>query len=318
VKPARRAVIDIGTNSIKLLVADVDGDHVAPLWEGSEQTRLGEGFYESHRLQPKSIAATAAAVAGFAEKAREWDSIRIAAIATSAVRDAANAGELLSAIQHASGLQVEIISGDREAEWVFQGVTTDPQLGLDPLLLLDVGGGSTETILGQGRRKHFQASFPLGTVRLLEHLPHSDPPAPEQLKACRRWAREFVSTQVRPVLMPRMQWESKLHRIEDGVQLIGTGGTTTVLACMEAKLETFDRPRIEGVRLSRERMGWHTEHLWSLPLAARQQIVGLPGNRADVILTGAVICEAMMEEFKFAELRVSTRGVRFGAVLHNS
>ena len=115
---ARRAVIDVGTNSIKLLVADVSQD-VRPVLEESKQTRLGRGFYNSHRLQPEPIANTAKAVAVFASKARDLGASSIRVIATSAARDAVNAAELVSAIEQASELKVEIISGEQEAEWAF-------------------------------------------------------------------------------------------------------------------------------------------------------------------------------------------------------
>src|SRR5690242_8407946 len=125
-KPARRAVIDVGTNSVKLLVADVSGREVQPLWEESKQTRLGRGFYETHRLQQEAIDATGKAVAQFSETARKFQANSVRVIATSAARDAVNGDELTSAIEKVSGLKMEIISGDQEAEWVFQGVTTDP------------------------------------------------------------------------------------------------------------------------------------------------------------------------------------------------
>lgn len=312
---SRRAVIDVGTNSVKLLVADVDGREVQPLCEESKQTRLGQGFYESHRLQSEPIAKTAQAVTNFASQARGLNAERIRVIATSAARDATNSRELVSALETASGLKVEIISGEQEAEWVFQGVTTDPDLAKQPLLLLDVGGGSTELILGQGEHKHFRESFPLGTVRLLEKLPHSDPPKPDELTACRGWLRSFLQEEVQPELDGPLNEENKVYSAGSGVQLVGTGGTTTILARMELKLDDFDRQKIEATRLSLERVRWHVEHLWSLPLAERQQIIGLPTKRADVILTGAAIYEAVMEVFGFGELRVSTRGLRFAAVM---
>jgi exopolyphosphatase / guanosine-5'-triphosphate,3'-diphosphate pyrophosphatase len=313
--PARRAVIDVGTNSVKLLVADVTGREVLPVWEDSRQTRLGSGFYRTRRLQPEPVARTAAAVANFAQVAHEWKAEATRVIATSAARDAVNPAELVSAIVGATGLPVEIISGDQEAEWVFQGVTTDPELAAQPLLLLDVGGGSTEFILGRGRHKHFRASFPLGTVRLMEHLPHSNPPKPEELAACQRWLRDFFGEVVCPKVEPALRCETDLFSAAEGVQLVGTGGTTSILARIEGQLDSFDRRRIERTRLSRARVRHHVNRLWSLPLAERQQIVGLPRNRADVILTGAAIYEAVMEHFNLAELRVSTRGLRFAAVM---
>lgn len=309
-KTVRRAVIDVGTNSIKLLVADVTGQEVQPVWEGSSQTRLGQGFYETHRLQPGPIAKTAEAVAKYAETARRHETASIRVIATSAARDAVNAEDLLTAVATAAGLTVEIISGEQEAEWAFRGVTTDPNFARQPLLLLDVGGGSTEFILGQAGQKHFAESFPLGTVRLLEKFPHSDPPTAAELAACRNWLKTFLAETVRPKLEPALKRETKLGRVE----LVGTGGTTSILARMEARIETFDRARIEQTRLSLENVRGQTNHLWSLSSAQRQQIVGLPKKRADVILSGAVIYEAVLEQFSFTELRVSTRGLRFAAV----
>jgi len=311
----RRAVIDIGTNSVKLLVAEVAGPLVNPLWEGSQQTRLGQGFYETRVLQAESIASTAQAAAQFAETAREWDVVSLRAIATSAARDAVNPQDLLSAIEVATGLKVEIISGEQEADWVFRGVTTDPELAQRPLLLLDVGGGSTEFILGHGDHQDFCHSFPLGTVRLLEKAPPGDPPTAAELAGCRQWLKGFMRDQVRPKLEAELRREKRFDPVYHCVQLVGTGGTTTILARLEAKLIEYDRARIEATRLSRDQLRAHLQHLWSLPLTERQQIVGLPRNRADVILPGVAIYEAVMEEFGFAELRVSTRGLRYAAVM---
>ena len=312
----RRAVIDVGTNSVKLLLADVSAHEIKPVTEASRQTRLGRGFYESHRLQPDSIASTARAVAKFADDARAQGAESVRVIATSAARDAVNAGDLILSVQQTSGLLLEIISGEQEAEWAFQGVTTDPEFQRDPLLLLDVGGGSTEFILGCKPHKHFQASYPLGTVRLLERLPHSDPPKSEDLRACSESIREFLSNIVRPQLEPALRREIESRGSKGAVQLVGTGGTTTIMAMMEGQLVAFDRDKIDGVRLSLESVRKHLTRLWSLPLATRQEIVGLPKNRADVILTGVAIYEAVMAVFGFAELRISTRGLRYAAVMN--
>ncbi len=311
----RRAVIDIGTNSVKLLVAEVAGLVVNPLWEESQQTRLGRGFYETHQLQAEPIASTARAVTKFAATARAWQAVSLRVIATSAARDAVNSQDLLSAIHAAAGLPVEIISGEQEADWAFQGVTTDPELAKHPLLLLDVGGGSTEFILGHGTHQDFRHSFPLGTVRLLEKTPPSDPPTPGELAACRKWLREFLRDQVRPKLEGELRQERQFDPEHRRVQLVGTGGTTAILARIEASMPDYDRARIEATRLKLDRVQWQVQRLWSLPLAERRDIIGLPKNRADVILSGGAIYEAVMEEFDFAELRVTTRGLRFAAVM---
>lgn len=303
----RRAVIDVGTNSVKLLVADIAGRDIRPVREESRQTRLGHGFYNTHHLRSEAITATAQAAAAFAATARRLQAASIRIIATSAAREAVNAQELTSAIEQATGAGVEVITGEQEADWGFQGVTSDTQLARMPLLLLDVGGGSTQFTLGQGQRRSFQRSFRLGSVRLLEKLPHSDPPKPEEFAACRRWVRDFLRKEVRPEL-----WQA-LEAVQ--VQFVGVGGTASILGCMEARLTSFDRERLEATRLSDARMAWHLDRLWSLGLEDRKRITGLPKNRADVILMGAAVYQAVMEEFGFRELRISTRGLRFAAVM---
>jgi exopolyphosphatase / guanosine-5'-triphosphate,3'-diphosphate pyrophosphatase len=178
------------------------------------------------------------------------------------------------------------------------------------LLLLDVGGGSSEFILGHGGHTSFARSFPLGTVRLMEKYPHADPPTLAEYSACRDWVQTFLEQQVRPEL------ERFLHaEMQSGsVRLAGTGGTATLLARMELKSDRFDREQIEGTHLSLPKIRSCVERIWSLPLARRKEIPGLPKSRADVILTGALIYASVMETFGFNDLRVSTRGLRFAAV----
>ncbi len=309
--PVRRAVIDVGTNSVKLLVADVHGHDVLPVVEDSLQTRLGKNFYDTHRLQSDTIAHTASAVADFARIAREKNSHSVRAIATSAARDAVNAQDLVSAIENAAALKLEIISGEQEAEWAFQGATSGTDLGKTPLLLLDVGGGSSEFIVGHGGHKSFARSFALGTVRLMEKFPHSDPPTREEFVKCRDWLAKFLRQEIHPELEPILQREKK----SGPMQLAGTGGTATLLARMELKSERFDRDQIEATRLSLKRIQQNLNDLWSMPLSQRKEIPGLPKTRADVILTGVLIYACVMEEFGFSELRVSTRGLRFAALM---
>src|SRR5439155_24337026 len=170
----------------------VPGNGVEPLVERSEQTRLGSDFYETRRLQPAASTRTARAVAEFAAQARELGTASTRIIATSATRDGANPAELIAAIQEASGLPVEIISGEQEADWVFRGVISDPVFAGQPLLIVDVGGGSTEFILGEGDHQQFRHSFHLGTVRMMEQLPHADPPAQADSEHCLTLVSDFL------------------------------------------------------------------------------------------------------------------------------
>lgn len=308
--PVRRAVIDIGTNSIKLLVGDVTDGVVRPVEEKSEQTRLGAGFYETHELQSVPIQRTAAAVARFVAHAGDAGAQSIRAIATSAARDARNADELIGAIRRVSSLRVEVISGAQEAQWVYLGVTSSRELHGRPLLILDVGGGSTEFILGNHGLHSWRESFPLGSVRLLEELKPSDPPSPAQLDQCRAWLVDFLERNVGATL--------KLHLSDSSggpITVVGTGGTTTILARMAKKLEQFDRDAIEGTRLSLTQLTGYMTELWEKTLAERKLVPGLPPNRADVIIMGVAIYEAILRQFRLPELYVSTRGLRFGALI---
>jgi exopolyphosphatase / guanosine-5'-triphosphate,3'-diphosphate pyrophosphatase len=304
-----RAVIDVGTNSVKLLVATVDKNGVTPLLEKSDQTRLGVGFYSDHRLLPDAIKRTAEAVARFAGQARSLGVESVRVIATSAARDALNQDELASAIETHSGVAMQVISGEQEADWVFAGVSTDPRFQTGPLLILDVGGGSTEIVFGENGATHFRESFPLGTVRLFERFPVSDPPSERECNECQSWVSSFIEANVRPALSPQLESRPRATR------LIGTGGTTTILAGMKLALPAFDRQSLESVRLTdKDVWQWHAR-LWSAPLSLRQQIPGLPPNRADVILMGTTIFAEIMRQFEFHELWPSTRGLRFAALL---
>lgn len=304
----RRAAIDVGTNSVKLLVGDVADSRVTPVWEESKQTRLGRGFYQNHLLQPEPIAQTAEAVTKFAEKARQLGAVTVRVIGTSAARDAHNAQELINAIRQCSGLELAVLSGEQEADWAFCGVTTDPELAALPLLILDVGGGSSEFIVGENRVQKFTQSYRFGTVRLFESLRLKDPPGLEALAQCRAQAADFLREKIAPDLAPALRSCSRHPH------LIGTGGTATILARMEGGMQDFNRERIESVRLTIQEISAWAERLWQSTLAARQQIPGLPPNRADVILTGIVIFEAIMDQFAFSELRISTRGLRYSAL----
>jgi exopolyphosphatase/guanosine-5'-triphosphate,3'-diphosphate pyrophosphatase len=149
----------------------------------------------------------------------------------------------------------------------------------------------------------------------MEKLPLSDPPTAEEEAACRKLLREFLRTEVAPKLLPAINHELELSFTEKRICLVGTGGTATILARVQASLETFDRARIEGTVLSNDAVHEQMARLWSLPISRRKEVTGLPKDRADVILTGVAIYSSVMEEFGFKELRVSTRGLRFAALI---
>jgi exopolyphosphatase / guanosine-5'-triphosphate,3'-diphosphate pyrophosphatase len=302
----RRAVIDVGTNSVKLLVADV-GDSLEPLLKLSRQTRLGQGAFQTGRLQPEAIARTSAVVAEFAAKATELRPASLRILATSAAREAANGDELVQALFRATGLTVEIISGEQEADYVFRGVTSDPDIGMRPVLIVDVGGGSTEWVVGEGGFAWFAQSTNLGTSRLLEMFPPSDPPTPDDLRRCRGAVAEFLRREAHPRLRPVLA--SFCGR---PVCLVGLGGALKTLA----RLASASPPGGEAAILLRwDQVREQVQRIWGLSAQERRSIGGLDPEKADLILAGSVIYEEVMSEFGFAELLVSSHGLRDGALM---
>ena len=220
----RLAVIDVGTNAVKILVADVCQGRLTAVHESSVQTRLGTGLYFGRRLRADAIRSTAEATANFSEEAARLGVVRMRCVATSAARDAENGAELIEAIKARSGIEAEVITGEREAELAFLGVMTDPNLAACAVLVIDVGGGSTEIILGDGTGVACRRSVALGTVRLAESFKTADPPGLDALALCLAQVRKFLDSEVMPV------FESAISGcLSKNPILLGASGTSTVL-----------------------------------------------------------------------------------------
>jgi len=192
---------------------------------------------------------------------------------------------------------------------VFRGVIGGIPVMTGPVLVMDLGGGSTEFIVGQGREMIFRESFPLGVVRLSENQRVNDPPGAAAENACLDVIDEFLSGSVE---------ERLKHHLDFGKQAItfvGVGGTATVLAAMEQRLAVFQRELLDGSTLSFKQVSEACHRLWTLPLVDRQKIPGLPPKRADVMIFGAAIYLAVMRRFGFPAVQVSTRGLRYAAIL---
>lgn len=310
-KKVIRGVVDIGTNSVKLLIARTDGAVVAPVYEDSVQTRLGAGFYDTGRLQAEAILRTQEVVAGFLAEGRRHEAQSMRILATSAAREAENGAELVRAIHDAGG-RLEIIEGSREADLVYAGVASQNALVGLPLLVVDVGGGSTEFIVAEAGKVLASGSFALGTVRQLSRMNLPDPPGDAALATCRESLNSFLVESVVPEILPVIQQMGARPKA-----VVGTGGTTTFLGMIELATDTFDRDRLERIDFNRAEHEELTRRLWRMSMDERRQLSGLPSNRADVILFGAAIFLAIMDVFELDRLRVSTRGVRFGAMLEN-
>jgi len=286
----RRAVIDIGTNTVKLLVADVQDGKVVPVLSKDQTTRLGEGLGKSKQLSRGAVARTIQAIDEFYGEARRLAAQNVLALTTSAAREAENRDEFLDGVRCKCGLEVQVITGEREAKLIFRGVSSDPEWVGQPLLVLDVGGGSAELIQGRDDKVERFYSLPLGAVRLTEQYGENYGGLVEFL--CQALRRSLDGYQARDQIM------------------IGTGGTITTLA-------RIDQGMTDHASLSRERLGVLVDRLRALPLVERKKVPGLPPERADIIVAGGAVVLVAMETLGATRITVSIRNLRYGALIAN-
>jgi exopolyphosphatase/guanosine-5'-triphosphate,3'-diphosphate pyrophosphatase len=299
----RVATIDIGTNTVLLLVAErqADGSLVA-VDERATVTRLGEGVDRSRTFLPAALARTEACLDDYAAAVRALSVDRVAVVGTSAMRDAAGGEELAARIEASFGVPVQVVSGAVEARLTFRGALVEmPVGGAAELAVFDIGGGSTEVVLGtlEGGEPtlNYARSFDVGSVRLTERHVRSDPPSPAECDALRRAAREAFEA-VPP-------WPG-------GPAPIGIAGTMTTLAAVSLHMNVYDGPRVHGHLLARDELRRVVDELASVSLATRRTMPGMEPKRADVIVAGGFIALALLDHWEVAEVLISDRGVRWG------
>ena len=282
----RVGVVDLGTNSTRLLVADVDGEEVEEVSRRTTITRLGEGVDERRKLLPLPIARVRNVLSDYRRELEELGAERVLAIGTSALRDAENGEAFLGEIEWSYGFATRLLSGEEEAALTRRGVANGRTLN-GGTLVLDVGGGSTELITADR-----QTSLDVGSVRLTERHLHRDPPARDELEAAARTVRDAL---------PPLQAEDA----------IGVAGTVTTLAALE--LGGYDPERVHSHRLSRGAVEAQLERLASLPLAERQELPGLEPERAPVIVGGAIVVREVLDRYGLEALEASERDLLHGA-----
>jgi exopolyphosphatase / guanosine-5'-triphosphate,3'-diphosphate pyrophosphatase len=274
------AAVDLGTNTTRLLVADVEDGRVGELHRETRITRLGEGVDSRHRLLPLPIARVRNVLTDYRRTAEALGAARTLLVATSAVRDAENGEAFLGEIEWSYAFATRLLSGQEEAELTRRGVG---ELGASTLLV-DIGGGSTELVLDG-----FGTSLPLGSVRLTER--HGDD-VDASIEATRA---------VLPVLRPQ--------------DAVGVAATITSLAALDLGLEEYDRSRVHGHVLAREAARAQLERLAVLPLDERRRVPALDPDRAPVIVAGAAILVAILDAYGLDSIRVSERDLLEGAAL---
>lgn len=295
----RVGAVDIGTNSTRLLVADVsDEGGIAEAERLLEITRLGDRVDADGRLSAEAIARVDAVLRRYAARAEELEAEAVLAVATSAVRDAENGRAFLDETVARHGFEPRLLTGEEEAEMTYRGVCSREAVA-ESVLICDIGGGSTELILGGRDGVTDRASLDIGCVRLSERHLHDDPPAPAQLDALRN---EVDAT------LPR-----RLTGAARG--LVGVAGTVTTLATIDMGLEVELPEIIDGHRLPAEAVERLLAELAALPLERRQVVRGLMPQRAPTIVAGAVILSAIVRATGAGAVVVSERDILHGAAL---
>jgi exopolyphosphatase/guanosine-5'-triphosphate,3'-diphosphate pyrophosphatase len=301
--PSKVAAIDIGTNSVLLVIAAAGPQGAEPLVQRATITRLGEGVDQTRRLAPAAVERNLACLRAYADDLRQHGSPRLDVVGTSALRDAQGAGEFLDEAERILGVRPRVIAGDEEARLTFRGALSGLALS-GKLLVFDVGGGSTELIVGDAASKQTSArvSLDIGSVRLTERHVKSDPPSHAELAAIEAdIARELDSA-------------APLSSLVSGepLTLVGVAGALTTLKAIELALAPYDGARVHGAALTLSVVEALCIKLAALPLAERKLLPGLEPKRADVIVAGALIVRDLMRRVAAAQTIVSDRGVRFG------
>jgi exopolyphosphatase/guanosine-5'-triphosphate,3'-diphosphate pyrophosphatase len=297
--PERVASVDIGTNTILLLIAEVNKGVLKPLLEKETIVRLGEGVQQNGVLLEEAMERGIQTLTQYLRDCREMEAQRIFAAGTSALREARNAEDFLKRVEQRLNLTIEIISGEEEAQLSFLAVARD--LG-DPekaILVVDVGGGSTEFVLGKGSQISHCVSLPVGSVRFTEQFLLSDPVRHEE------WV--IMENEINKELR-------KVPPLQKPFTMVAVGGTATTLASVELGLEHFAYEKIHHFVLGRKALQGQLELYRSKTLQERRKIPGLFPARADVILAGGAILYYGMEKFEVHSVLVSCHGVRYGLI----
>ena len=296
------AAVDIGTNSTRLLVADLDDGRITDVERDTRITRLGEGVDERRRLLPVPIARVRNVLTDYRRRIEALGAERTLAIATSAIRDAENGEAFLGEIEWSYGFATRLLSGHEEALMTYRGVTSERRLEAGTVII-DIGGGSTELIAGEPDGVHWHDSLDIGSVRLTERFLHSDPPTAAELDACAAQARALLGERI----------PEEIRSVT--TTAIGVAGTITSIAALALGLEEYDRDRVHGSRLSAEDLSAQLDRLAAVPLAERRTFRPLDPDRAPVIVAGAVIAREALTFFGLDALEISERDILDGAAL---
>jgi exopolyphosphatase/guanosine-5'-triphosphate,3'-diphosphate pyrophosphatase len=298
----RVAAVDLGTNSTRLLVADVEDGRIREVVRETRVTRLGEGVDARGKLLPLPIARVRNVLTEFRKTIETQHAERTLAIATSAIRDADNGEAFLGEIEWSYGFTTRLLTGHDEALLTFRGVKSDRPLA-DGTVIVDLGGGSTELVAADESEVRWHDSLDIGSVRLTERFFDSDPPTGDELHAC--------GSAVRTLLAERVPDEVRTATST----AIGVAGTITSVAALDLGLDEYDRDRVHGHVLTFDALGHQLERLASVPVEERRRIRPLDPERAPVIVAGVVIVREIVDFLGLDAIEVSERDILDGAAL---
>ena len=303
----RVAVVDIGTNSTRLLIAQVDDGGLEELDRRSVVTRLGEGVDATGRLGDEPQARVFATLDDYARAIEEHGVERRVAVMTSAVRDASNGGEFADAVRERYGLDGRTLSGDDEARLTFLGATAArSDADRTPLLVVDIGGGSTELVVGSGGEVEFHVSTQAGVVRHTERFLHSDPPAEDEMEALAADVREVFEAAAPEEVRRRVG------------AAVAVAGTATSVAAIDVGIEPYDASRVEGHVVSVQRLGDIRATLAAIALEERRRVPGLHPDRAPTIVAGTILLAEVLDSFGLEVFEASERDILWGVALDDA
>jgi exopolyphosphatase/guanosine-5'-triphosphate,3'-diphosphate pyrophosphatase len=298
----RVAAVDLGTNSTRLLVADVEDGKIADVERETRVTRLGEGVDQRRRLLPVPVTRVRNVLTDYRRTLESLGAERTLAIATSAIRDAENGEAFLGEIEWSYGFATQLLSGHDEALMMFRGVTAERNLDA-ATVIVDVGGGSTELVAGEPDGVRWHDSLDIGSGRLTERFLRSDPPTKGELDACADAVRALLAERVPDELRSSTR------------SAIGVAGTVTSIAALALGLKEYDRERVHGFELTAEALEEQLRRLASVPLEDRRGMRPLDPERAPVIVAGAVIARETLAFFGLDVLEISERDILDGVAL---
>jgi exopolyphosphatase/guanosine-5'-triphosphate,3'-diphosphate pyrophosphatase len=300
----RVAVVDVGTNSTRLLVADVREGAVEELERHSVVTRLGHGVDATGRLEEAAQERVLATLAEYAEAIERHGCERRLAVLTSAVRDADNGAGFTAEVRDRFGLDARTLSGDEEARLTYLGATAARDPGdATPLLVADIGGGSTELVTGARGEMDFHVSTQAGVVRHSERFLRGDPPAREGMAALARDVRAVIEDAVPAAVRVRVR------------AAVAVAGTATSAAAIDAGVEPYDPARVEGRVVAAWRLAGISDNLAALPLEERRAVPGLHPDRAPTIVAGMLILAQVLDAFGLDRFEASERDILWGAAI---